>query len=674
MPSLPLLIEIGTEEIPDWMIRSALGNFREMVEKALAESRLGGTVRLAEATPRRLALIVDGVLDRQEDSEELVMGPPASAAYKDGKPTGAATGFAKKNGVDVSALFIEKTSKGEYVAVRKKLAGVDAKAILAEQLPQIILKIYFPKTMYWTGKGGPRFIRPIRWIVAMLGSDVIPFTLAGVDSGNVSQGHRRMGGVFFVTPENYCSQLAANGVILSAEERKQRILDGIAALVAGKGLSVKTDEALLETLVFITEHPTAILGSFDAGYLSLPEEVLITVMRHHQKYFSVADAAGKLAPHFVAVMNIAGDPDGIVRHGNERVLRARFNDARFFWEFDQKKKLADRVDSLANVTFQAKLGSYLDKTKRMVALVRELGGGASAERAALLSKCDLTTDMVKEFTELQGVVGGLYARAQGESEAVARAVYDHYKPVSMEDSIPSTPEGRVVALADKIDTLRGCFGIGLIPSGSKDPFALRRAAQGVVKILVEGKIALPLAAVAGGDAALEEFLLDRVRYYFKDVRGFAYDEVNAVLAAGCESLPDVDERMTAIQAVRPTADFEPLAASFKRIKNILRQANFEAAGEVDGALLEPGPEAALFAAFESAKARVTALRGKKDYRSALSVIASLRPQVDQFFDKVLVNAPDAKVRHNRLTLLANLLTEFSSISDFSEIVTSSQAS
>lgn len=674
MPALPLLIEIGTEEIPDWMIRSALSNFREMVEKTLAEARLGGTVRLAEATPRRIALIIDDVLTRQQDSEELVLGPPASAAYKDGKPTGAATGFAKKNGVDISALHIEKTSKGEYVAVRRKLSGADASAILAEQLPQIILKIYFPKTMYWTGKGGPRFIRPIRWIVALLGSDVIPFTLAGVTSGNVSQGHRRMGGVFFVTPENYTSQLAANGVILSAADRKQRILDGIAALVKGKGVSVKTDEALLETLVFITEYPTPILGSFDPGYLSLPAEVLVTVMRHHQKYFSVADASGKLAPHFVAVMNIAGDPDGIVRHGHERVLRARFNDARFFWEFDQKRKLAERVDSLANVTFQAKLGSYLDKTNRTVSLVKELGGNADAQRAALLSKCDLTTDMVKEFTELQGVVGGLYARAQNEPEAVAQAIYDHYKPVSMEDSIPSTAEGRIVALADKIDTLRGCFAIGLIPSGSKDPFALRRAAQGVVKILVEGKIALPLSTVAGGDAALAEFLTDRVRYYFKDVRGFAYDEVNAVLAAGCDSLPDVDERMTAIQAVRPTADFEPLAASFKRIKNILRQAGFEAAGEVDGALLEPGPEAVLHAAFVTAKTKVATLRESKDYGSALSVIASLRPQVDQFFDKVLVNAPDAKVRHNRLTLLANLLTEFSSIADFSEIVTSSQAS
>lgn len=673
MSKLPLLIEIGTEEIPDWMIRAAVANFREMVERLLGDQKLGGTVRLADGTPRRIALILDDVLERQADSEELVMGPPKAAAYKNGEPTGAALGFARKNGVEVDALRIESTAKGEYIAVRKKVTGRSAKEILAEALPELILKIYFPKTMYWTGRSGARFIRPIRWLVAVLGeSEVIPFEIAGVPSGNITDGHRRMGArAIFVHAGNYVSQLEANGVIVSAAQRKQRILDGIARLVAGKGLTVKADEALLETLVFITEYPTPILGSFDAQYLSLPQEVLVTVMRHHQKYFSVEDAAGNLAPNFVAIMNIAGDPDGIVRHGNERVLQARFNDARFFWEFDQRKKLADRVGDLAHVTFQAKLGSYLDKTNRMVSLVREFGGDADAERAALLSKCDLTTEMVKEFTELQGVVGGLYARAQGEPEAVAKAVYDHYKPVSMEDSIPSTVSGRIAALADKVDTLRGCFRIGMVPTGSKDPFALRRAAQGVVKILVEGKVPLTLSTLTAGDGTLGDFLLDRVRYYFKDVRGFRYDEVNAVLAAGSDDLADVEDRMLAIQAVRPTADFEPLAASFKRIKNILRQADFQTAGAVDASLLEAGPEQELHIAFEKLRGQVAAHREKRDYRSALAAIASLRPQVDHFFDKVLVNAKDETVRRNRLTLLANLLTEFSSIADFSEIVTSS---
>ncbi len=373
-------------------------------------------------------------------------------------------------------------------------------------------------------------------------------------------------------------------------------------------------------------------------------------------------------------MNTASDPEGLVRHGNERVLRARFNDARFFWGVDLNKRLADRVGDLANVTFQAKLGSYLEKTKRNVKLAKKLARMAKAdvaacERAALLAKCDLTTEMVKELTELQGVMGGLYAREQGEPEEVWRAIYEQYKPASMDDAVPSTLTGRIVALADKLDTLEGCFRVGLIPSGSKDPFALRRAAQGVVKILVEGKLALPVSKILGGDSQLREFFLDRVRYYFREIRGFKYDEVNAALASGYEDLTDLESRLEAIQQVRPTENFEPLAASFKRIKNILRQAEFTGGGEIESARLEPGPESELYTAFDKLRRRVNGLRKKKDYRAALEAIASIRPQVDLFFDKVLVNAPDQDVRRNRLTLLHQLLSEFSAIADFSEIVT-----
>ena len=384
-------------------------------------------------------------------------------------------------------------------------------------------------------------------------------------------------------------------------------------------------------------------------------------MRHHQKYFSVENATtGELAPHFIAVMNTDADPDGLVRQGNEGVLRGRFNDARFFWEMDQKKTLADRLPDLAHVTFQAKVGSYLEKTDRVVALTRELGGNEHAQRAALLAKCDLTTDMVKEFTDLQGIVGGLYAKEQGEPEQVSRAIYEHYKPVSMEDSIPSTPEARILALADKLDTLRECFRVGLMPSGSRDPFALRRAAQGVIRILVEGGIALPFAETG----ELREFLIDRIRYYFREVRGFRYDEINAVLASGVRDLPDVAARLEALHQVRPTEDFEPLAASFKRIANILKQASFSNGGAVDASLLEPGPEHDLYKDFD----RVRQNAKTSDYLPALEAIATLRPAVDRFFDKVLVNAPDERIRRNRLTLLSNLLTEFSAIADFSEIV------
>jgi glycyl-tRNA synthetase beta chain len=342
------------------------------------------------------------------------------------------------------------------------------------------------------------------------------------------------------------------------------------------------------------------------------------------------------------------------------VLRARFNDARFFWDTDQKRKLADRVADLANVTFQAKLGSYLEKTERMMALARELGGGEHAVRAAQLCKADLTTELVKEFTELQGIVGGRCAPAQGEPEPVWQSVYDHYKPQNMEDSIPRHRTAQIVALADKLDTLRGCFRVGLIPKGSSDPFALRRAAQGVVKILVEGKLEFPLLDLLGGDEALRGFFEDRVRFYFRDACGFKYDEVNAAMAAGWSNLVDLAARLERIQRLRPTPDFEPLAASFKRITNILKQAEFGGGGAIDETLLEAGPEGELYGEFR-------AIQGQP----IEGAIARLRPKVDLFFDKVLVNAPDAKIRQNRLTLLHTLLAEFSTVADFSEIVTNS---
>lgn len=686
MKTLPFLLEIGTEEIPDWMIQPALKQLGELFEVSLKDSKLAGNVTWLEATPRRLVLKAEGILARQANSVELVTGPPKSAGE------GAAAGFARKLGIEASALKSVKTAKGEYLAFRKKVPGRKAIDILAQALPDLILKIYFPKTMYWNGKGSPRFIRPIRWLVALLGNRVVPFELAGVKSGNLTTGHRQLGKKKIrVTIDSFQEALRENFVLVSAAERRARIECGLG--------EASRDESLLNTLVYLTEFPTPITGGFDEQFLALPSEVLVTVMRHHQRYFSVESQAGELAPRFVAVMNTKDDPEGLVRQGNERVLRARFNDARFFWDVDQKKKLADRVDGLANVTWQAQIGSYLLKTNRMVDLVRDLGGSEAAQRAALLSKCDLSTEMVKEFTELQGVVGGLYARAQGEPEQVWRAIYEHYKPASMEDSIPATVEGRLVSLADKLDTLRGCFGIGLIPTGSKDPFGLRRAAQGIVKILVEGKFSVHLSAIlaaafsrplpelrpAGTPGVvirgevlmpdgrrrelvdLQEFFLDRVRHYFREVRGFKYDEVNAVLASGWDDLLDVERRLLAIQAVRPTENFEPLAASFKRIRNILKQAQFAGGGEIREALLEEGYEKGLYDAFVATRSRVHA--GGLSYESTLEVIAGMRPAVDLFFDKVLVNAPDENVRRNRLTLLSRLLTEFSAIADFSEIVT-----
>ncbi len=624
-----LLLEIGTEEIPHWMIPGALEQLKKL--------DLFGATPKVDATPRRLIVRAAALPDRTPDTIKRIAGPNKSAGAL------AINGFAKKQHVDPSEVILE----GDQYVLHKKLAGREVRDLLAESLPASILGIQWPKTMYWGAKGGPRFIRPIRWIVALLGDEIIPFEIAGVKSGSHSRGHRVLGNAQIkVDYGSVESVLRSNMVILGAAERRNKIEK------EAKELGATLDPDLVETLTYITEYPAAIKGDFDPAYLELPAEVLTMVMRHHQKYFAVETSPGVLAPHFVAVMNIPADPDGEVKKGNERVLKARFNDARFFWEVDQKKKLADRVEDLSKVTFQAKLGSYLEKTNRLIALVKELGGDESAQRAALLAKADLTTEMVKEFTDLQGIVGGLYAEAQGEPEAVSQAIYEHYKPLSMEDSIPSTKAGQILSLADKLDNLREFFRIDMVPTGSKDPFALRRAAQGIVKILVETKLPYALKSLMDND-----FMRERIQYYFREIRGFKYDEVNAVMAVGITTLADLEERLNKIAAVRSTPDFEPLAASFKRINNILKQASFTP-GPLQTDILEPGPERELYDAFWN-----------QDF-GGLEGIATLRPVVDNIFDKVMVNVPDEKLRANRLTLLHNLLLKFSTIADFSEIVTS----
>jgi glycyl-tRNA synthetase beta chain len=650
--SLEFLLEIGTEEIPHWMIPGAL--------KQLSAADFLGAQPRVDATPRRLVVQASGLPERTPDQELVIKGPPVSAGDK------AAAGFAKKQGVDLQTM----QKAGDYYELHKLVPGRRAIDILAEMLPGVILGIQWPKTMYWTAKDGPRFIRPIRWIVALLGDQVIPFEIAGVKSGNITRGQRQLGSFSIpVTIANYESELRRNFVILSSHERRHKIEKEASALEA------KIDADLLETLTFITEYPAAIRGEFDPKFLELPAEVLTTVMRHHQKYFSVESAAGVLAPNFVAVMNTSGDPDGLVKHGNERVLKARFNDARFFWDVDQRKKLEDRVADLAHVTFQAKLGSYLGKTDRVVDLVKELGGNEHAQRAARLAKCDLTTEMVKEFTDLQGIVGGLYARAQGEPEPVWRAIYEHYKPLSMDDSIPATLEGQIVALADKLDTLRECFRIGMVPTGSRDPFALRRAAQGVVKILVEGGYNLRLSDFVAGE--LDAFFLDRIEYYFREIRAFPYDEVNAVLKAGCLSLRDVEARLEAVDSIRPTENFQVLASALKRIKNILRQAGYHPGRPLTEADLE-GTERSLFGEYcrvvEAHRAADIGTEGRgpiaRDYLSVLEIIASTRPVVDRFFDEVRVMDENRDLRERRLELLDRVNRQFNTIADFSEIVTS----
>lgn len=693
------LFEIGLEEVPARMIAGAQAELAERVVKMLERERLvaAGVKSGSFATPRRLAVRVEGVAERQEDVAEELMGPSVKVAYKDGAATPAAVAFAKKAGVEVEALKKVSTAKGEYVAATAVRLGRAALEVIAAELPKELAGIYWAKNMYWRLGRPERFVRPVQWMVALLGKNVVPVNFGGHEAGAVTYGHRVLFGereIALTAGGDYEGALEKAFVVADVEVRRQKIrkaLDAATRTVAGARW--REDEALVETVTQLTEWPSVILGGFEKEYLALPEEVLVTVMRDHQKYFAVEDAEGKLAPHFLAVLNTEADEAGlrVIRHGNERVLRARFNDARFFWEFDQRVPLTDRVALLEHVTFQKDLGSYAKKTARVAELVKQLAAKAAdggvaldanaAVEAARLSKTDLTTDMVKEFTELQGVVGGLYARAQGYPAAVSDAIYDQYKPVSMEDSVPRSTEGAVLAMADKADTIAGMFGLGMEPTGSKDPFALRRAANGIVKILAESEVALPLTlsgvavAAANGDNKLAEkvraFLVERLEFYLREARGQAYDVVKAVLAAGSDDVRDAVARAEAVTAARGSADFEAVSAAFKRMKNILAQARekgISAGASVDAALLTETSEKDLAGRSEELAGRVKSLGTGKNYRGALEEIATLRSQVDAFFDAVMVMAPDEKVRANRLALLHRVLQDFSGIADFSEIV------
>jgi len=695
------LFEIGLEEVPARMIAGAQLELEQRVVKMLERERLvrSGAVTKSFATPRRLAVRVAGVAERQEDVAEELVGPSVKVAYKDGVATPAAVAFAKKAGVDVGELKTITNAKGEYLAATSVKAGRDAAEVIAAEMPKELAGIYWAKNMYWRAGRPERFVRPVRWMVAMLGAETVPVEFGGYVAGKVTYGHRVLFGeqeIALKAPGDYEDALLGGFVIAEVEARRQKIrkaLDKVTRTV--EGLRWREDHELVDKLTQLTEWPSVLLGGFEKEYLALPEEVLVTVMRDHQNYFAVEDKDGKLAPHFLAVLNTEADEAGVavIRHGNERVLRARFNDARFFWEFDQRVSLMDRVALLENVTFQKDLGSYFAKTERVRKIASGLAGklvaargvavdAVSLDTAALLAKADLTAELVKEFTELQGVVGGLYARAQGFPAAVGDAIYDQYLPASMEDGVPRTVEGALLAIADKVDTIAGMFGLGLEPTGSKDPFALRRAANGIVKILAETTVELPfsldeIAALGTEDAAVvaktRGFYAERLEFYLREVRGQAYDIVKAVLAAGASDVRDAVARAEAVTAVRGSADFAAVTAAFKRMKNILAQARekeLAAAPGVDAGLLTEPTEKALAEKSAELAEKVNALRGKKSYTAALEQIATLRPQVDAFFEAVMVMAPDVAVRANRLALLEKVLGDFSGIADFSEIVVS----
>ncbi|MDR3748024.1 MAG: glycine--tRNA ligase subunit beta [Acidobacteriota bacterium] len=713
------LLEIGTEEIPARMMDGAREELACRVGDLLRRENLAATPDVrAYSTPRRLAVLASGVSASQPDVQEKITGPSLKVAYKDGAPTPAADAFARKAGVPVTALEKVTTPKGEYLAATVQKKGRPASEILAEFLPKEIAGIYWAKSMYWRGKSAERFARPVRWLVTLLDGAVVPLEFAGIRAGHKTEGHRILApqAMLVSRPSDYAETLAGGSVVVSAAEREQRIRKALdAATRTIPGARWREDKSLLDTVVNLTEFPSVVLGSFESEFLSLPDEVLVTVMRDHQKYFALEDAGGKLLPHFLAVLNTASDPDGLIRHGNERVLRARFNDARFFWQTDQKIPLRQRVDMLKAVTFQKDLGSYYDKTMRVQKLgsllseaIRSAGGAIRPGivfKAALLAKTDLTTELVKEFTELQGIVGGLYAKAQqldpllpgSTAEAIGDAIYDQYKPESMEDSVSRTAEAAVLAIADKADSIAGMFALGLQPTGSKDPFALRRAANGIVKTIAEHKLPLPVsklfsdarAEYVGSEAearfskdlkfdeAIAGFMRERLEFYLRDVRGFAYDGVNAVLAAGADDVVDAIARAEAVSEVRGSEDFASISVAFKRIKNILRQANETKktiAAQLDAGSLTEDSEKQLAALMPGIAARVRGWREQGNYGQALVEISRLRKPVDLFFDKVMVMVDDERVRANRLALLQQLLNEFSTIADFSEIVTESKVS
>ncbi len=691
------LFEIGLEEVPARMIAGAQAELLKRTLALLEREQLVGVGPVAKSfsTPRRLAVLVENVREQQADITEEVTGPAVKIAYKDGVPTPAAEAFARKSGVAVSELKTIATPKGEYLAATSVKKGRSAAEVIASELPKELAGIYWAKNMYWRAGKPERFVRPVLWMVCLLGDAVVPVSFAGKTAERASFGHRVLsnGEAFEVqSPQSYLAQLEGEYVLADVEVRRQKIrkaLDKVTREVASARW--REDETLVDAVTHLTEWPDVLLGGFEADYLKLPEEVLVTVMRDHQKYFAVEDASGKLAPHFLTVTNIALDAENaaIIRQGNERVLRARFNDARFFWEFDQRTPLAERVKLLENVTFQKDLGSYAKKSERvraiaarLVARITKQGGEldeAGLMEAVTLAKTDLTTELVKEFTELQGIIGGLYAASQGVSAKAAEAIYDQYLPASAKDGIPRSAEGAILGLADRIDTIAGMFGLGMEPTGSKDPFALRRAANAVVRILAEAELPLSLSdVIAAAEAAPEvvvklmAFFAERVEFYLRDGRGQAYDVVKAVMATDADNMEDLVARAEAVTAVRGSADFLAVSAAFKRMKNILTQARER--GEFSDDMKASGSpmgevETSFAKVTAAAEAEVDKLVRVAMYEDALRVIASLRPAVDAFFEGVMVLDPDPELRKMRLLLLAPIVKNIEQIADLSEIVT-----
>jgi glycyl-tRNA synthetase beta chain len=686
--SKELLFEIGTEEIPAGFLSKAVIDMEEIIRKSLSEKRIAFEGIKCLATPRRLVLYIADVAQNQQDQTIEKMGPAKKAAFDvNGNPTKAAQGFAKSQGLEISALETIVTEKGEYLGSRRTIAGQPTVALLPEILTNFLLTIPFRKSMHW-GDHDLRFARPIHWLLALYCGKIVPLQIEDIESGNTSCGHRFMSPAPFAVSgfEDYLIKARANFVIADPAERKKFILEEAQKAASEVGGKLFYTEDLLETISFIVEYPVIVRGAFAEDYLKIPKEVLTTTMISHQKYFPVVDNEGKLLPYFIAVSNTKPRDLKMVAKGNERVLRARLADASFFFEEDKKVSLEDRVESLKKVVFHTLLGTSHKKVMRFRKLAVKIAAKVkpsvkkNVDRAALLAKADLESLMVCEFSELQGIMGREYALLAGEKPVVARAIYEHYLPIVAGGDLPETDEGAIVSLADKIDTIVGFFGVGLPPTGAADPYALRRQALGVINIILSRRYPLTLDFVVGESIALfkgglkkpEDEIQKDVLEFFRGrlqnqliTQGFVYDTVEAVLATGFADLVLALEKIKALQDFRTNPEFEPLSITFKRVDNILKDFHNP---RVDPLIFVTDAERNLHSAFTEIRKQVIGGIEKNDFSFALKEIARLRPTVDAFFDGVMVMDKDEKVRFNRLSLLAEISDLFHRIADFSKVV------
>jgi glycyl-tRNA synthetase beta chain len=684
--SKELFLEIGTEEIPAGFLPKAMADMETLIGKELKNARIAFGELKTFATPRRLVLLVREVAERQPDADITAFGPAKNVAFgPDGNPTKAAEGFARGQGVSVADLQVIATEKGEYVAAVRKESGLPTAELLSEMLPRLIGNIPFKKSMRW-GDQDVRFARPIHWIVALFDGIVVPFSFGNIDSGNISRGHRFMGNQPFPVRDfaHYQDECERHFVIPDQTRRKEIICREIVRVAKAASGRVLPDEELLEQVTYLVEFPSAVHGTFSPDFLEVPREVLITSMRSHQRYFSLVDENDKLLPGFITINNTLAEDPSVVVKGNERVLRARLSDARFFFEEDKKVPLAKRVEALKSVVYQAKLGTSYEKMERFQALAkgiaRQLNPGVESKvgRAAFLCKADLVTAMVGEFPEVQGIMGREYALLQGEDAEVATAIAEHYLPIQAGGALPSSDIGAFVSIADKLDTICGCFGVGLIPTGSADPYALRRSALGIINIIIDRGYSLSLFdlitdAIGYLDRKLtrsqsEVFseVMEFFRGRFVNLMADRYppDVVEAVVAVSFNDLVQSAAKISALAEFKGRADFTPLAVAFKRVCNIVKE---PVAASVNEQFFQDDAEKVLFRAYQSVGSTVAAKVASGDYLTALTEIATLKGAVDDFFDKVMVMAEDERVRTNRLALLQEIKSLFRDIADFAKI-------